>query len=54
MVDINNFGGFTQFQLELDPARLQKYGLVLNDVVTAINNNSANARRRRIARGDQS
>ncbi|RTQ36591.1 efflux RND transporter permease subunit [Variovorax gossypii] len=55
VVDINNFGGFTkEFQLELDPARLQKYGLVLNDVVTAINNNSANAGGGRIARGDQS
>jgi cobalt-zinc-cadmium resistance protein CzcA len=55
VVDINNFGGFTkEFQLELDPARLQKHGLVLNDVVTAINNNSANAGGGRIARGDQS
>lgn len=55
VVDINNFGGFTkEFQLELDPGRLQKYGLVLNDVVTAINNNSANAGGGRIARGDQS
>ncbi|SEJ76792.1 MULTISPECIES: efflux RND transporter permease subunit [unclassified Variovorax] len=55
VVDINNFGGFTkEFQLELDPARLQKYGLVLNDVVTAINTNSANAGGGRIARGDQS
>ncbi|HEX7867098.1 MAG TPA: CusA/CzcA family heavy metal efflux RND transporter [Variovorax sp.] len=55
VVDINNFGGFTrEFQLELDPARLQKYGLVLNDVVTAINNNSSNAGGGRIARGDQS
>ncbi|MFS2164779.1 efflux RND transporter permease subunit [Variovorax sp. Varisp62] len=55
VVDINNFGGFTkEFQLELDPARMQKYGLVLNDVVTAINNNSANAGGGRIARGDQS
>lgn len=55
VVDINNFGGFTkEFQLELDPARLQTYGLVLNDVVTAINNNSANAGGGRIARGDQS
>ncbi|SDY30450.1 cobalt-zinc-cadmium resistance protein CzcA [Variovorax sp. YR634] len=55
VVDINNFGGFTrEFQIELDPARMQKYGLVLNDVVTAINNNSANAGGGRIARGDQS
>jgi len=48
------FRSTKEFQLELDPARMQKYGLVLNDVVTAINNNSANAGGGRIARGDQS
>ena len=55
VVNITNFGGFTkEFQLELDPAALQKYGLALSDVVTAINNNSANAAGGRIARGEQS
>ena len=55
IADVNNFGGFTrQFQLELDPAQLQRYNLALNDVVTAINNNSANAGGGRIARGEQS
>ncbi|AVQ80348.1 MULTISPECIES: efflux RND transporter permease subunit [unclassified Variovorax] len=55
VVNITNFGGFTkEFQLELDPAALQKYGLALSDVVTAINNNSANAGGGRIARGEQS
>jgi cobalt-zinc-cadmium resistance protein CzcA len=55
VVNITNFGGFTkEFQLELDPAALQKYSLALSDVVTAINNNSANAGGGRIARGEQS
>src|SRR5471032_418748 len=55
IADVNNFGGYTkEFQLELDPAQLQRYGLSLNDVVTAINNNSANAGGGRIARGEQS
>jgi cobalt-zinc-cadmium resistance protein CzcA len=55
IADVNNFGGFTkQFQLELDPAQLQRYNLALNDVVNAINNNSANAGGGRIARGEQS
>ncbi|MDR3454572.1 MAG: CusA/CzcA family heavy metal efflux RND transporter [Rhodoferax sp.] len=55
VADVNNFGGFTkEFQLELDPAQLQHYGVVLNDVVNAINNNSANAGGGRIARGEQS
>jgi len=55
VADVNNFGGFTkEFQLELDPAQLQHYGVVLNDIVNAINNNSANAGGGRIARGEQS
>ena len=52
---VTNFGGFTmQYQLELDPAQLQRYGIGLNDVVTAINNNSSNAGGSRISRGEQS
>jgi cobalt-zinc-cadmium resistance protein CzcA len=55
VADVNNFGGFTrEFQLELDPAQLQRYKLALTDVVNAINNNSANAGGGRIARGEQS
>jgi cobalt-zinc-cadmium resistance protein CzcA len=55
VADVNNFGGFTkEFQLELDPGQLQHYGVVLNDVVSAINSNSANAGGGRIARGEQS
>ena len=55
IADVNNFGGFSkEFQLELDPAQLQRYNLALNDVVNAINNNSANAGGGRIARGEQS
>lgn len=55
IADVSNFGGFTkEFQLELNPAQLQRYNLALNDVVTAINNNSANAGGGRISRGEQS
>ena len=55
IADVNNFGGFTkEFELELDPAQLQRHKLVLGDVVTAINANSANAGGGRIARGEQS
>lgn len=54
ITNIDSFGGFTKlYQLELDPIQLQRYGLGLNDVVTAINNNSANAGGSRIARGEQ-
>ncbi|MFZ6848983.1 efflux RND transporter permease subunit [Undibacterium sp. RuRC25W] len=55
VADVNNFGGFTkEFQLELDPNQLQRYNVVLNDVVNAINANSANAGGGRISRGEQS
>jgi cobalt-zinc-cadmium resistance protein CzcA len=54
VADVDNFGGFTmQYQLELDPAQLLRYGIGLNDVTTAINNNSANAGGSRISRGEQ-
>ncbi|GGF06442.1 cation efflux system protein [Aliidongia dinghuensis] len=54
ITNVDNFGGFTkQFQLELDPKALLRYGLALNDVVTAINANNANAGGSRITRGEQ-
>ena len=55
VANVDNFGGFTrQFQLQLDPTQLLRYGVGLNDVVTAITNNSANAAGSRLARGEQS
>ncbi|MFZ6862573.1 efflux RND transporter permease subunit [Undibacterium sp. Ji67W] len=55
IADVNNFGGFTkEFQLELDPRQLQRFNVVLNDVVTAINANTSNAGGGRISRGEQS
>jgi cobalt-zinc-cadmium resistance protein CzcA len=55
VVDVNNFGGFTkEFRLELDPHQMDRFGVVLNDVTTAINANSANEGGGRIARGEQS
>jgi heavy metal efflux system protein len=55
VTNVDNFGGFTkQYQLELNPVELERYGLGLNDVVAAINNNSANAGGSRITRGEQS
>jgi cobalt-zinc-cadmium resistance protein CzcA len=54
VVSVANFGGFTmQYQLELNPVQLQRYGIGLNDVVTAIGNNSSNAGGSRISRGEQ-
>lgn len=55
VASVANFGGYTmQYQLELDPTQLQRYGIGLNDVIAAINNNSSNAGGSRISRGEQS
>ncbi|MFI5399087.1 MAG: efflux RND transporter permease subunit [Candidatus Binatia bacterium] len=54
VVDVPNFGGLTmQYQVELDPVQLQRFGVGLNDVVSAINNNNSNAGGSRISRGEQ-
>src|SRR5271166_6242379 len=55
VIDDANFGGFTtEYQLDLDPKQLQRYGLGITDVINAINNNNANAGGGRVSRGDQS
>ncbi len=55
IADVNNFGGFTkEFRIELDPAKLEQYGIVVGDVITAINSSSANAGGGRVTRGEQS
>jgi cobalt-zinc-cadmium resistance protein CzcA len=55
VVDDANFGGFTtEYQLNLDPRQLEHFGIGINDVINAINNNNANAGGGRVSRGDQS
>jgi len=55
VVDDTNFGGFTtEYQLDLDPRQLQRYGLGITDVINAINSNNTNAGGGRVSRGDQS
>jgi cobalt-zinc-cadmium resistance protein CzcA len=55
VVDVSNFGGFTtEYQLDLDPKELERYGLGITDVINAINNNNTNAGGGRVTRGDQS
>lgn len=54
VASVANFGGVTrQFQLQLDPVAMQRYGLGLNDVTSAIVANSASAGGSRITRGEQ-
>ena len=53
VADVTNFGGITtQFQVEIDPAKLLLYNLSLSDVTTAIEENNANAGGSIINRGD--
>jgi cobalt-zinc-cadmium resistance protein CzcA len=55
VADVDNFGGYTkEFQLELDPDQLTRYGVAVNDIVNAINNNTAIAGGGRVTRGEQS
>ena len=45
VAEVNNFGGLTtQFQLELDPAALQRFNLSLNVVRHAITANNPSTR----------
>jgi cobalt-zinc-cadmium resistance protein CzcA len=43
VADVANFGGITtQYQIELDPKKLEQYGLSLNQVIETINKNNSN------------
>ena len=54
VADVSNFGGLTtQFMVEFDPARLDKYGLSLGQLTQAINANNSNAGGSVITRGQQ-
>jgi cobalt-zinc-cadmium resistance protein CzcA len=54
LADVSNFGGITtQFLLKLDPEKLVKYNISLNQITQAINNNNANAGGSVMNRGEQ-
>ncbi len=53
LADVANFGGITtQFQLELDPQQLMRFGLSLKSVTDAINANSSNSGGSVMTRGE--
>ncbi|MEN5194558.1 efflux RND transporter permease subunit [Sphingobacterium faecium] len=55
VVDVTNFGGITtQFQIEIDPHKLEHYGIALSEVVHKIEANNTNAGGSVMNRGDQS
>ena len=52
---VSNFGGLTtQYQVEIDPDRLLKYGLSLDDVQAALEENNANSGGSMLSVGDVS
>jgi heavy metal efflux system protein len=53
VADVQNFGGITtQYQIEIDPSKLEKYDIPLGDVIESINSNNANAGGSMIDRGE--
>ncbi|MFN4145214.1 MAG: efflux RND transporter permease subunit [Runella sp.] len=54
VADVTNFGGITtQFQVELDPRKLEQYNIALSEVVETIEKNNANSGGSMVNRGDQ-
>ena len=55
VADVGNFGGITtQFQIEVDPVRLEQYHLTLSDISDKIGKNNTNAGGSMLYRGDLS
>ncbi len=55
VADVSNFGGITtQFQIEIDPLKIQQYQLSLSDVIEKIEKNNSNAGGSMLNRGDLS
>lgn len=53
VADVQNFGGITtQYQIEIDPQKLEKYNLTLGEVVESINKNNSNAGGSMLDRGE--
>ncbi len=53
VADVSNFGGITtQYQIEINPEKLEKYNLTLDDVVSSIEKNNTNAGGSMLNRGD--
>ncbi len=53
VADVQNFGGITtQYQIEIDPKKLEKYDITLSGVVESINKNNSNAGGSMVNRGD--
>ncbi len=55
VADVSNYGGITtQYQVELDPERMQRYGVSLTEIEEAIQANNSNAGGSMLDRGELS
>lgn len=55
VADVTNFGGITtQYQVELDPQKMEQFHISLSEVIETIEKNNANAGGSIVNRGDQS
>lgn len=53
VADVSNFGGITtQYQVEIDPLKLEQYHVSLDEVIEAIENNNSNVGGSILNRGD--
>src|SRR5579859_3575815 len=53
IADVTNFGGITtQYQVEIDPKKLEQYKATLSEVETAVNNNNNNVGGSILVRGE--
>ena len=54
VADVTNFGGITtQYQVEINPTKMEQYGLSLTEVTESIEKNNANSGGSVVNRGDQ-
>lgn len=55
VADVSNFGGITtQYQIEIDPHKLEQYDITLGDITETIEKNNVNAGGSMLSRGDLS
>lgn len=55
VADVSNFGGITtQYQIEIDPRKMEEYDISLSDVTEKIEKNNVNAGGSMLSRGDLS
>ncbi|MCK9625793.1 MAG: CusA/CzcA family heavy metal efflux RND transporter [Bacteroidales bacterium] len=53
VADVSNFGGITtQYQVEINPLKLEQYGVSLNDITEKIDKNNRNAGGSTLSKGD--